>query len=147
VHRFAPPPGLDLLLVIPDEGVLTAAARAALPQQVPLADAVYNTAHGALLMLGLQSGDLALVGRGLRDRLHEPYRAALYPRSAALANGVRELGALGGTISGAGPSVLVWVAQEQREHVREVLEAQVAGWARVLVSAFESTGAKTAATL
>jgi homoserine kinase len=147
VHGFPPPPGLGLLLVVPDDGVLTEAARAALPQQVPLADAVYNTAHGALLMLGLQSGDLELVARGLRDRLHEPYRAALYPRSAALASGARELGALGATISGAGPSVLVWVAQEQRERVREALELQAAGWARVLTSAFEGKGAKSARTI
>jgi homoserine kinase len=98
-------------------------------------------------MLGLQSGDLELVARGLRDRLHEPYRAALYPRSAALASGARELGALGATISGAGPSVLVWVAQEQRERVREALELQAAGWARVLTSAFEGKGAKSARTI
>ena len=75
---------------------------------MPLADAVVNTAHGALLVLGLARGDLELVARGLHDRLHQPYRAHLYPRSAALVEARRSLGALGATISGAGPSVLVW---------------------------------------
>jgi homoserine kinase len=147
VHRFAPPRGLEALLVVPHEALATAQARAALPAQVSLADAAYNTAHGALLMLGLRSGDLELVARGLHDRLHEPYRAALYPRSAQLAREARELGALGATISGAGPSVLVWVAQEQRERVREALEAQTVGWARVLASTFEAHGRKVAVRL
>jgi homoserine kinase len=142
-HRFAPPPGLDALLVVPHEGVVTARARAALPATVPLADAVFNTARGALLMLGLATGDLELVARGLHDRLHEPYRAFLYPESAKIAHIAPGLGALGATISGAGPSVLVWVAHERTEQVRAALEERVTGWARVLGAAFEDGGAQT----
>ncbi len=60
----------------PHEAVRTHAARAALPAQVPLEDAVFNVAHGALLTLGLARGDWDLVGRGLHDRLHQqPARA------------------------------------------------------------------------
>lgn len=141
VHRLAAPPTLAALLVVPDEGVTTTAARAALPEQVPLADAVYNTAHGALLMLGLAQGDLELIARGLHDRLHEPYRTQLYPRSAELAARARELGALGATISGAGPSVLFWVADEQSDALRAALEAHAAGWAQVLSATFTDSGA------
>jgi homoserine kinase len=140
-HRIDPPSGLAAVLVVPGEGVLTARARAALPQAVPLADAVYNTAHGALLMLGLASGDFDLVARGLRDRLHQPYRASLYPRSAALAARASQLGALGATISGAGPSVLFWVEHDRAEAVSVVLASESAGWADVLVAAFEPAGA------
>jgi homoserine kinase len=140
-HRIDPPSGLAAVLVVPDEGVVTADARAALPEAVPLTDAVYNTAHGALLMLGLACGDFELVARGLRDRLHQPYRAALYPRSAELASRARELGALGATISGAGPSVLFWVRADQAEAVRAALHGESAGWAEVLVAAFEPAGA------
>jgi homoserine kinase len=121
--------------------VKTAAARAVLPAQVPLADAVFNTAHGALLMLGLATGDLELVARGLEDRLHQPYRGHLYPQSAALVAQARDLGALGATISGAGPSVQVWAASERAAAVREALEARVRGWARVLAAGFQDTGA------
>jgi homoserine kinase len=140
-HRFTMPAGLDALLVVPHAAVSTAHARAALPAQVPLADAVFNTAHGALLMLGLQSGDLDLVARGLHDRLHEPYRTGLYPRAAELASRAREIGALGATISGAGPTVLVWATAEQSERVRAALETQASGWARVIAVGFEAAGA------
>ena len=102
------PPGLEAVLAIPPEPVSTAAARAALPAEVPVADAVHNMAHAALLVLGLARRDLSLVGRGLDDRIHQPRRAHLYPRSMELARRARELGALGATISGAGPTVLFW---------------------------------------
>ena len=140
-QRIDPPSGLAALLVVPGDGVLTASARAALPQVVPLADAVYNTAHGALLMLGIARGDFELIARGLSDRLHQPYRAALYPRSAELARRATELGALGATISGAGPSVLFWVRDDRAEALSAVLRAESAGWAEVLVAAFEPAGA------
>jgi homoserine kinase len=96
-HRFEVPDGLEALLVIPHGAVRTEQARAALPAQVPLADAVYNTAHGALLMLGLAGADFELLARGLGDRLHQPYRAHLYPRSAGgFGGGGGGVGGLGG---------------------------------------------------
>src|SRR5205823_3913906 len=106
--RLEVPAGLEAVVVLPDSQPLaTAEARAALPAEVPLPDAVFNVAHAALLVLGLAQGDWDLVSRGLRDRLHEPRRAHLYPRSLDIARGAADLGALGGTVSGAGPAVLV----------------------------------------
>lgn len=139
--RFDPPAALEALVVVPGEPVQTSAARAALPQSVPMADAVYNTAHGALLMLGLARGELDLVARGLGDRLHQPYRAPLYPRSAALVTEAQALGALGATISGAGPTVLVWTHVEATAAVYERLRDRAAGWASVHRAAFEPAGA------
>jgi homoserine kinase len=139
--RFDPPTGLEGLLVVPREAVRTAEARAALPAQVPMADAVANVAHAALLTLGLARGDWELVGRGLDDRLHEPHRAHLYPRSAELVRDARSLGALGATISGAGPTVLVWSHYEQTAAVAERLHERADGWADVLRVPFESQGA------
>ena len=81
--RFDPPTGLEALAVVPKEAVRTRAARAALPEQVPMEDAVFNVAHGALLTLGLARGDWDLLARGLHDRLHEPHRAHLFPRSTS----------------------------------------------------------------
>src|SRR3954464_13350846 len=107
-ERFEPPPGLECLLVVPDQAVRTAKAREALPSRIPVKDAVHNIAHASLLVLGLATNDLGLVGRGLSDRLHQPRRAHLYPRSWELVQNARALGALGATISGAGPTVLVW---------------------------------------
>ena len=141
-HRFDVPVGLQALLVVPREPVATAQAREALPAQVPLGDAVYNTAHAALLMLGLATGDFGLVGRGLGDRLHQPYRAHLYPRSAELVAGATALGALGATISGAGPTVLVWVEGAAAAAVARALEERVGAWADVLAAEFVSAGAE-----
>jgi homoserine kinase len=142
-HRFDPPAGLDALLVIPDDAVRTRAARAALPAEVPLGDAVFNTAHGALLMLGLAQGDWDLVGRGLADRLHQPQRAHLFPRSYALLGDAVGLGALGATISGAGPSVLFWCLAERSADLLTALHGRVDAWASVIRVGFEARGPET----
>jgi homoserine kinase len=139
--RFEPPTGLEALAVVPAEPVRTRAARAALPAEVPLGEAVFNVAHAALLTLGLARGDWDLVARGLHDRLHEPRRASLYPRSYELVLRARELGALGATISGAGPTVLVWCFYEQTGAVVEALRAEIEGWASLLRTPFEPQGA------
>ncbi len=142
--RFEPPPGLEALLVVPRASVRTAKARAALPATVPMADAVANVAHGALLVLGLARGDWDLVARGLHDRLHEPHRAHLYPRSAALRARAGQLGALGATISGAGPTVLVWCLAERTAQVRSALRREAEGWAEVLHAPFAADGGHAA---
>jgi homoserine kinase len=139
--RFEPPMGLEAVLVIPSQGVQTEQARAALPASVPLGDAVFNVAQAATLVLGLVSGDWELIASGLDDRLHQPARASLYPRSAALLDRASELGALGATISGAGPSVLVWCQVEQTGRVLDALEGEVDGWATAMRVPFESHGA------
>jgi homoserine kinase len=139
--RFDPPTGLEALAVVPEHAVRTRAARAALPEQVPIEEAVFNVAHGALLTLGLAKGDWDLLARGLHDRLHQQRRAHLFPRSFELAARARELGALGATISGAGPTVLVWCFYEQTGAVAEALASQVDGWASVLRVSFEPQGA------
>jgi homoserine kinase len=139
--RFDPPTGLEALAVVPDVAVRTKAARAALPREVPLVDAVFNVAHGALLTLGLATGDWDLVARGLRDRLHQQQRGGLFPRSLQLAERAPELGALGATISGAGPTVLVWCFYEQTGTVAEALRPEIDGWATLLRTPFEPQGA------
>jgi homoserine kinase len=139
--RLEPPAGLAAVLVVPGRAVRTAKARAALPAEVPLADAVFNVAHASLLVLGLERGDLDLVARGLDDRLHQPRRAPLFPESAALLDRARALGALGATVSGAGPTVLLWTREEDAEAVAARAAEAAAGWARVQRVGFEAHGA------
>jgi homoserine kinase len=139
--RFDVPAGLEAVLVVPHQSVRTKEARAALPDVVPIADAVFNVGHASLLMLGLANGDWELVSRGLADRLHQPHRAHLYPRAAEIMGRAREFGALGATMSGAGPTVLVWCHLEQTAGVVAALRREADGWADVLRTPFESMGA------
>jgi homoserine kinase len=133
--------GLEAVLVVPDEPVATEEARAALPEAVPIQDAVFNVAHGALLMLGIGTGDWELIAAGLEDRIHQPYREHLYPRSADLVRRTRQVGALGATVSGAGPTVLVWCQMEHTGTIVEALREFTRGWATVLRAPFEPQGA------
>ena len=73
-----------------------------------------STRHtGLCSMLGLTSGSWGLVGRGLADRVHQSPRAGLFPRSYALLGEAGAIGAIGATISGAGPAVLFWCVREE----------------------------------
>lgn len=141
-HAHRLPLGLELeaLLVVPDRAVTTSEARAALPAAVPIGDAVSNIACAALLAAGLASGDLELIAAGLHDRLHQPARAHLYPRSSALLGRARELGALGATISGAGPTVMVWCTPDRTGAVAAALAPEVDGWARIVRAPVTTTG-------
>ena len=141
IHRIEPPMGLEAVLVVPDEPVETSTARAALPSSVPIGDAVFNVARASMLVLGLAISDWDLIAAGLEDRLHQPYRAHLYPRSAALLESAASLGALGATISGAGPSVLMWSRIEQTGGLMEALVPRAEGWARVMRAPFQTLGA------
>jgi homoserine kinase len=140
-HRFEPPEGLEAVLVVPSEAVRTEEARAALPNEVSIGDAVFNVAHASMLMLGLATADWDLISAGLLDRLHQPHRSHLYPRSAELVERAQSLGALGATISGAGPTVLVWVRYDQTAPVVDALSAETTGWADVMRARFEPQGA------
>jgi homoserine kinase len=139
--RFDPPGGLEAIAVIPAEEVSTDRARDAIPAELPLADAVANVAAASLLVLGLERSDLALVSRGLSDRIHQPRRRELYPRSMEVVEAASDLGALGATISGAGPTVLVWTTWQDTGKVAGELERRCRGWAEVRRLPFTPHGA------
>jgi homoserine kinase len=139
--RFDPPEGLEGIVVIPPEEVSTERAREAIPAEVPLADAVANVSAAALLVLGLRSADLDLVSRGLADRIHQPRRRSLFPRSMEIVDAAAELGALGATISGAGPTVLVWTTWQDTGNVAVAVQERFGDWAEVRRLPFEPLGA------
>jgi homoserine kinase len=142
--RIAPPEGLEAVFVVPDEAVRTAAARAVLPHAVPLEDATANVAWGASLAVGLERGDLDIVAHSLRDVLHQPHRAALFPRSSELIDDATTLGAIGATVSGAGPTVMLWTSSDAAPAVLEAARERAAGWATVLHAPFVGEGARVA---
>ena len=118
--KLAPPTDLEVLVAIPAFELATQKARSVLPQQVPLADAVFNVSHSSLLTAALASGELAVLRHALRDRLHQPYRAGMIPGMADILRGAPEQGALGAVLSGAGPTLLMLA--DRREAQRERLE-------------------------
>ena len=140
---LAPPEGLEAILVIPDEEVSTEAARAAMPAELPIGDAVHNVAAAADLVLGIERSDLTLIERGLADRMHQPRRRPLYPRSMEVVEAARDLGAIGATISGAGPTVLVWSYWQSGAKITEGLAPLVDGWAELRRVTFSPRGARS----
>lgn len=127
------------IALVPEATVSTRAARAALPAQVPHADAAFTAARAALLGAALASGEPELFAEALADRLHEPYRAPAAP----LLEAVRErlpAGALGATLSGSGPSVICWAREEAASACAQELARRHPD-VRVLVLAVSSQGA------
>jgi homoserine kinase len=139
--RLDPPQGVEAVVVIPHEQVPTEEAREAIPDQVPVVDAVANISAAAELVLGIQRSDLTLIGRGLSDHLHQPARAHLYPRSMEIVEEAPRMGAIGATISGAGPTVLVWTFWQSTGDVMKKLTDRVGEWAEVRRVPFSPTGA------
>jgi homoserine kinase len=139
--RLDPPQGVEGVVVIPRDQVPTEEARKAIPDQVPLTDAVANISAASELVLGIQRSDLTLIGRGLADRLHQPHRAHLYPRSIEIVQEAPRMGAIGATISGAGPTVLVWTFWQSTGEVMKKLNERVGEWAEVRRVPFSPTGA------
>lgn len=107
VARVADALPLAPIAVVPDARVETAAARAALPDHVSHADAAFTAGRATLLGAAIASSSAELLAAAFADRLHEPYRGPLSPVWEPL----RErppAGAAGLTISGSGPTVIVW---------------------------------------
>jgi len=98
-----------LLLAIPDQPLSTEKARAALPAQYSRADAVVNIQNSMLLLAAFTQGRPDFLAAALEDRIHQPYRAPLCPLLPALQQLKGIAGILGAALSGAGPSVLVFL--------------------------------------
>ena len=103
--------------MIPAAQVSTAESRRALPNDVPREAAVFTVARAALLGASIASGDARLFAASHDDRLHEPYRTATAPLLAELRADLPG-GALGATLSGSGPTVILWAERDVSEDVR-----------------------------
>lgn len=107
-------PGWEFLALVPDFDLPTPLARSVLPEQINRADAIYNIAHGAMVLKALELGDEKLLRTAMQDRLHQNYRKRLirdYEKIEAL---VRTTGAAF-CLSGAGPTLLCITRDEKLE--------------------------------
>ena len=111
VTRLADDAPAEPIALVPNTRVNTKESRTALPDTVSHEDAAHTAARAAYLGAALATGSPELFAEALDDRLHEPYRAANTPLLAA-ARDELPAGALGATISGSGPTVIVWARPE-----------------------------------
>jgi homoserine kinase len=123
VARFLPKGKWPLLLTIPDERLSTEKAREVLPRHYSRHDVVSNIQNSMLLLAALFQGDRRLLTSALSDRIHQPYRAPLCPLLPALQDFPKEKGVLGAVLSGAGPSVLMFLDADTRA---EITKARIA---------------------
>ncbi len=117
IHPLPIPPGLIFALVTPAVGVPTAKARAVLPKQVSLGQAVHQAGAVAQLVLALCSGDLTLLARAMEsDQIIEAARADLMPGLADVRAAAAQAGGMATIISGAGPTLLTLCPSERVAH-------------------------------
>jgi homoserine kinase len=140
--RLTPLPELVPVLCVPAEPLATEAARQVLPADIPHALAAANSARAALLVAAL-TGRPELLLDGTEDFLHQPYRAAAMPATAALIAGLRAAG-IAAVVSGAGPSVLALTVAGLGPGPADVMRiaAQAAQAWRVLPLAVDADGAR-----
>ncbi|CAN5779470.1 homoserine kinase [soil metagenome] len=119
--RFEPPAGLLAVLFVPDRALSTQRMREVLPEAVPRLDAVHNVARASLAVAAIASGRLELLGAAMDDRLHEPYRASVFPDLPRLIAAARAAGALGACLSGSGSTILAFA--DGRDLAADVAEA------------------------
>jgi homoserine kinase len=124
--HFVPKGKWPLLLAIPDEALPTEHARAILPEMYSRADVVTNIQNSMMLLAALFQGDRRMLACSLEDRIHQPYRAQLCPLLPAMQDFPATAGVLGSVLSGAGPSVMVFLDPEARvEKTRAKVESHL----------------------
>jgi homoserine kinase len=138
VARFVPRGKWPLLLAIPGEALPTEQARSVLPEKYSRADAVTNIQNSMLLLAALYQGDREMLASALEDRIHQPYREKLCPLLAPLRDfprgsprgsargSAKDRGVLGAVLSGAGPSVLMFLdPKAATEKVKAKVDARL----------------------
>ncbi|MEM3851623.1 MAG: homoserine kinase [Methanomassiliicoccales archaeon] len=124
-------PNFDVIVSLPDIVIETRKSRAVLPKEIPLDDVVENISLSSSMLHALMRGDLKTVGACLKDRVALPYRKALIPGFEKVQKAAMDAGALGFSLSGAGPAVFA-IAEDNAKDI-----------ARAMESAFKSSGFKS----
>lgn len=147
VARIRPKGRWPLLLAVPPDPLSTEEARRVLPAQYSRADAVVNIQNSMLLLAAFTQGKPELLRAALEDRLHQPYRAPLCPLLPALQEFAGTQPVLGAALSGAGPSVLIFLDPGSKAPTRKIA-ARVAAYlkhkhlsAELLLTAIAERGA------
>jgi len=126
VKQIPVPQDVRCVLVHPHMTLSTRAAREILNRSIDLSNVIWQSAHLAGFLTGCFTNDIRLIRESLEDVIIEPQRKVLIPGFQAVKDGAMKNGALGCSISGAGPTVFAWCEQQDAERIRD---AMVAGFA------------------
>lgn len=149
VIKILPPSDLRLVVAVPKMIVpakKTEVSRSVVPKQIPLTDSVTNLSNAAAIVAGFVQKDSELIGKSIQDVIVEPSRAHLIPGFATVKKNALKAGALGVTISGAGPSVISFATK--KSNLNRIASAMKNGFASAktectVVICKPSNGAKT----
>ena len=132
VSQFPWPKELLIIVVIPDFELPTRISRELLPLKVPFGDAIFNVSRTAFLLSSLMNKDWEGLKIGFQDKLHQPFRQDLVPGMEAVLNEALIKGAFGGTLSGAGPTLVAFVNAKDR--AENIARAMAEKWKEFKVS-------------
>lgn len=115
IIEHIPMPEMRVIVVMPDFKLTTEQARAALPEMIPIRDAVFNLARASLLVRALTTRDFEQLVFAVQDRIHQPYRLGLIPGMEEAFEVAKASGAAAVALSGAGPSLIAFAAQDHEQ--------------------------------
>ena len=130
VIRIRPPSDLRMCVAVPEIEIpkrKTKVSRGAVPKRVMLADSVANLSNASRMVVGFMRRDPELIGRSVRDAIVEPAREHMIPGFAAVKGSALRAGALGVTISGAGPSVIAF-SMDSANNIKRISRAMSRGF-------------------
>lgn len=114
--------GIKFVALIPDFTLSTTKSREVLPSSLNYKDGVYNVGRVSLLLSALSNGRFELLKAALDDKLHQPYRKKLIPRFDEILNKCYELGCLGAYLSGAGPTLMTIIKDDDIDFTTKIKE-------------------------
>ena len=111
---FVPKLRLKLVVAVPDFPLSTRMARQVLPEQVPMQDAIFNIGRSSMLVAAFLRGNEHFLRHAFEDALHQPYRMKLIPGMKSVFAAARKAGALGASLSGAGPCLIAFTTERSQ---------------------------------
>lgn len=121
-RKISPGVMLKCSVLIPDFHLSTKKARSVLPKMISLQDAIFNVGRMGLLVDALHSENYEMLNIAIEDKLHQPYRSKLIPGLDDIFKLAKELNLLGVSISGAGPTVIVFHKDGDQDKVKKLQE-------------------------
>ncbi|MBQ4629559.1 MAG: homoserine kinase [Clostridia bacterium] len=129
---------LKFAAMIPDFYLQTKKSRGILPHLVTLRNASYNISRASMLSVALATGNQHLISHSLRDKLHQRYRFPFIKSGEFIIRSARRFGALGGYISGAGPTIMSIVGSDFESfeyNMNELIKTNLKNWRLVMLDA------------